>query len=209
MYKFQGFTEKANLAINYGIETAEKMCCTWIGSEHILLGLLKEGSGVAYTALSEEGVEFDQIYDLLKDKFGEGNSRVQLTIEDFTPRVKNVIQKANILRARLHNSYIGTEHLLLAILDDEDSFAVGMLNELGVNIENLTKKIAENISTGNGRNDGFSTSDSKFGSKSSGNKGSTKTLEQFGRDLTALAKEGGIDPVIGREKEIERVIQIL
>ncbi len=209
MYKFQGFTEKANLAINYGIETAEKMCCTWIGSEHILLGLLKEGSGVAYTALSEEGVEFDQIYDLLKDKFGEGNSRVQLTIEDFTPRVKNVIQKANILRARLHNSYIGTEHLLLAILDDEDSFAVGMLNELGVNIENLTKKIAENISTGNGRNDGFSTSDSKFGSKSSGKKGSTKTLEQFGRDLTALAKEGGIDPVIGREKEIERVIQIL
>ena len=209
MYKFQGFTEKANLAMNYGIETAEKMCCTWIGSEHILLGLLKEGSGVAYTALSEEGVEFEQVYDMLKEKFGEGNSRVQLTVEDFTPRVKNVLQKAIMLKARLHNSYIGTEHLLLAILDDEDSFAVGMLKELGVNIENLTKKIAENISTGSGRNDGFANSDSKFGAKSSGRKGSAKTLEQFGRDLTSLAKEGGIDPVIGREKEIERVIQIL
>ena len=145
MYKFQGFTEKANLAMNYGIETAEEMCCTWIGSEHILSGLLKEGSGVAYSVLSEEGVEFDQVYDLLREKFGEGSQKVKLTVGDFTPRAKNVVQKANMLRARLHNSYIGTEHLLLAILDDDESFAAGMLKELGVNIDTLTKKLAETI----------------------------------------------------------------
>ncbi len=209
MYKFQGFTEKANLAMNYGIETAEEMCCTWIGSEHILSGLLKEGSGVAYSVLSEEGVEFDQVYDLLREKFGEGSQKVKLTVGDFTPRAKNVVQKANMLRARLHNSYIGTEHLLLAILDDDESFAAGMLKELGVNIDTLTKKLAETISADLGRNEGFTNSGGKYTSKASGKKGSTKTLEQFGRDLTALAREGEIDPVIGREKEIERVIQIL
>ncbi len=195
--------------MNYGIETAEEMCCTWIGSEHILLGLLKEGSGVAYTALSEEGVEFDKVYDLLCEKFGKGSKKVKLTVGDFTPRAKNVVQKANLLRARLRNSYIGTEHLLLAILDDDESFAAGMLKELGVNADTLTNKLAETIGTDMGRTDGFANSDGKFTSKSSGKKGSAKTLEQFGRDLTALAKEGGIDPVIGREKEIERVIQIL
>ena len=209
MYKFQGFTEKANMAMNYGIETAEEMCCTWIGSEHILLGLLKEGSAIAYTALSEEGVEFDKVYELLKEKFGEGSQSVKLTVRDFTPRAKNVVQKANLLRARLHNSYIGTEHLLLAILDDDESFAAGMLKELGVNIDALTQKLAEIISADSGIPEGFANSEGKYKAKSSGKKGSTKTLEQFGRDLTSLAKEGNIDPVIGREKEIERVIQIL
>ena len=93
------------MAVNYGIETAEEMCCTWIGSEHILLGLLKEGSAIAYTALSEEGVEFDKVYELLKEKFGEGSQSVKLTVRDFTPRAKNVVQKANLLRARLRSRY--------------------------------------------------------------------------------------------------------
>ncbi len=210
MYNFQGFTQKANLSVNLGIEIAERLSHTWVGSEHILLGLLKEGNGVAATALSAEGVDFDKILELLKEKVGSGNSPVKLTINDFTPRAKRVLENANVERARLGNSYIGTEHLLLALLEDEDSYAVSFLNDLNVDIKSLYKKIVSGISSENNRESGFSNGKHDiFGNSQKDGKGNSKTLEQFGRDLTKLAKDGGIDPVIGREKEIERVIQIL
>lgn len=210
MYNFQGFTQKANLAVNLGIEIAERLSHTWVGSEHILLGLLKEGNGVAATALSEEGADFEKVIELLKEKVGSGNSPVKLTINDFTPRAKRVLENANAERAKLGNSYIGTEHLLLALLEDEDSYAVSFLNDLDVDIKSLYKKIVGSMSAENNQDGGFlNNKQNMFGSSQKNGKSSSKTLEQFGRDLTKLALDGGIDPVIGREKEIERVIQIL
>lgn len=209
MYNFQGFTQKANLAVNLGIEIAEKLSHTWVGSEHILLGLLKEGNGVAATALGAEGVDFDKVLDLLKEKVGAGNSPVRLTIGDFTPRAKRVLENATAERARLGTSYIGTEHLLLALLEDEDSYAVSFLSDLGVDNRELYKKIINGIASEGGHEIGFQGNGEFAPNAKKGGKGSTKTLEQFGRDLTALAKNGSIDPVIGREKEIERVVQIL
>ena len=210
MYNFHGFTQKANIAVNLGIEIAQQMSHTWVGSEHILLGLLKEGSGVAASALSDEDVDFEKVIKLAEDKIGSGNSPVRLTINDFTPRAKHVIEKSNAIRAKLGHSYIGTEHLLLALLDDNDSYAVTFLEELGVDIEKLSKKIVSGITTDNRTEGGFANSmPNIFGDGPRGKKGGTKTLEQFGRDLTRLARDGKIDPVIGREKEIERVIQIL
>ena len=209
MYKFQGFSQKANKALNLGIEDAESMSHTWFGSEHILLGLLKEGTGVAAELLEEKGVTYEKALDSVKEKLTVGNSRVKLTPQDFTPRAKRTIQVANAERAAMHNSYIGTEHLLLALLEDEDSYAYEIMTELGADPEELVRAIAEAAS-----NDDDFTGENDFsaGAKGSGRsakKSSTKTLEQFGRDLTELAKQGKIDPVIGREKEIERVIQIL
>lgn len=214
MYSFQGFTQKANIAVNLGIEIASALGHTCVGSEHLLLGLLKEGSGVAAEALEGEGVTFEGVLDLLREKVGEG-SPIRLTIGDFTPRAKRVLENAKAERARLGNSYIGTEHLLLALLEDEDSYAVSFLKESGVDPEELFKKVLTNLGADNYPGGGFASNSSEpfmgqnvINSSKKG-KGSSKTLEQFGRDLTKLAKDGGIDPVIGRSKEIERVIQIL
>ena len=123
MYRFNGFTEKANRALNLAIDSAEKMGHTYVGSEHILLGLLKEGDGVAYTVLSELGVESSVISDFIKEKIGVG-MRTRVTTEDFTPRTKRILQIAVVQAARLGHNYVGTEHLLIAIVDESDSYAV-------------------------------------------------------------------------------------
>ena len=205
MYKFQGFSEKANKALNLGIEAAESMSQTWFGSEHILIGLLAEGTSAAAELLEEKGVTYDDVLKSVKEKLGTGNSTVRITPQDFTPRAKRTMQVANAERAALHTSYIGTEHLLLALLEDDDSYACAIMSELGADADELRRTILSEI----GEESGGSFEDHTSPASKNGRKGSTKTLEQFGRDLTALAKQGKIDPVIGREKEIERVIQIL
>ncbi len=209
MYSFQGFTQKANIAVNMGIEIAQALGHTCVGSEHILLGLLKESSGVAAEALKSEGVTFENVLNMLREKVGEG-SPIMLTINDFTPRAKRVLQVAMSERDNLGHSYIGTEHLLLAILEDEDSYAVSFIKQCGVDPAALYNKIISNLGSesflGGNKEDSYGMP-SQNGAK--GSKGSSKTLEQFGRDLTAMAKKGEIDPVIGRTNEIERVIQIL
>lgn len=210
MYSFQGFTQKANLSVNMGLEIASALGHTCVGSEHILLGLLKEGSGVAAETLKSEGVTFESILDKLKEKVGEG-SPIRLTINDFTPRAKRVLQTAMSERDSLGHSYIGTEHLLLAILEDEDSYAVAFIKQCGVDPKELYGKIIANLGSesflGGNKTEVYGMPVNHQNAK--GGKASTKTLEQFGRDLTALAKKGEIDPVIGRSNEIERVIQIL
>ncbi|MBQ1546215.1 MAG: ATP-dependent Clp protease ATP-binding subunit ClpC, partial [Clostridia bacterium] len=120
MYKFQGFSQKANKAMQLGIDAAESMSHTWFGSEHILIGLLAEGTSAAAQVLNEQGVEYDEVCRNVEEKLGVGNSRVKITPEDFTPRAKRTFQIANAERAAMHNSYIGTEHLLLALLEDDD-----------------------------------------------------------------------------------------
>ncbi len=194
MYEFKNFTQKANKALNLAMTCAGEMGHNYIGTEHLLLGLIKEGSGVAATALSQAGLNADELKKRIKETTGTGTP-VTLTPNDFTPRSKRVMQNAVIIAAKLGSNYVGTEHLLFSIMQETDSYAYSFLNELGVNLNSVLDTaedyVGENNTAENAQN------------------GSAKGLNKFGRDLTEAAKNGEIDPVIGREKEIERVIQIL
>lgn len=204
MYQFKGFTEKANKALNLAIESAEEMRHNYVGTEHILYGLVKEGSGVAATALNECGVTEDALREKLESINGT-MSLVELTPDDFTPRTKRVLRGAVIISSKTGYTYVGTEHLLLAILSESDSYAVAFLEELGVSVERLAQAVSKGMQ--GGADDGFGGFENESAPNGSQKGGSA--LDKFGRDLTQAAKNGEIDPVIGREKEIQRVIQIL
>lgn len=204
MYQFKGFTEKANKALNLAIESAEEMRHNYVGTEHILYGLVKEGSGVAATALNECGVTEDALREKLESINGT-MSLVELTPDDFTPRTKRVLRAAVIISSKTGYTYVGTEHLLLAILSESDSYAVAFLEELGVSVERLAQAVSKGMQ--GGADEGFGGFENESAPNGSQKGGSA--LDKFGRDLTKAAKNGEIDPVIGREKEIQRVIQIL
>lgn len=204
MYQFKGFTEKANKALNLAIESAEEMRHNYVGTEHILYGLVKEGSGVAATALNECGVTEDALREKLESINGT-MSLVELTPDDFTPRTKRVLRAAVIISSKTGYTYVGTEHLLLAILPESDSYAVAFLEELGVSVERLAQAVSKGMQ--GGAEEGFGGFENESAPNGSQKGGSA--LDKFGRDLTQAAKNGEIDPVIGREKEIQRVIQIL
>ncbi len=204
MFEFKGFTQKANRALNLAVEAAQDMGHRYVGTEHVLYGLASEGSGVAAAALEQCGVSAQTI----QSKIAATNSTgvpTRLSADAFTPRTKRVLQTAAYISAKIGQSYVGTEHLLLALISDRDSYAVSFLRELGVSPNHLAELIQNSMAQGGdnipeGMSGGFSGSqDNKEGS----------ALDKFGRDLTKAAKNGEIDPVIGREKEIERVIQIL
>lgn len=203
MYQFRGFTQKANTALNLAMEAAQDMGHNYVGTEHILLGLIKEGSGVAATALEQCSVTEAAYEEKIKGVDGTG-LKTELTPNDFTPRTKRVLKSAMLASARMGNSYVGTEHLLLAIISESDSYAVSILHELGVSENAVAQAVAGCLNNGNPEN--------SYGEQENGGyakQGDKKALDKFGRDLTQAAKNGEIDPVIGREKEIERVIQIL
>lgn len=204
MYQFKGFTEKANKALNLAIESAEEMRHNYVGTEHILYGLVKEGSGVAATALNECGVTEDALREKLESINGT-MSLVELTPDDFTPRTKRVLRAAVIISSKTGYTYVGTEHLLLAILSESDSYAVAFLEELGVSVERLAQAVSKGMQ--GGADEGFGGFENESAPNGSQKGGSA--LDKFGRALTQAAKNGEIDPVIGREKEIQRVIQIL
>ena len=199
MYKFTGFTQKANIALNDAIETAEDLGHTYIGSEHLLIGLLHSESSVAYAALTAKGITADKVENVLKSTVGIGTPTM-LSPNEFTPRSKQIIESAIAAARAMGHSYVGTEHLLIAIAKDESCFAMTVLSQLGVSSNDIINEITKNVST---------SPSGSAPSASSNKKSSTPTVEQFGRDLTAMAKEGKIDPVIGRQNEINRVIQIL
>lgn len=199
MYKFTGFTQKANIALNDAIETAEDLGHTYIGSEHLLIGLLHSESSVAYAALTAKGITADRVENVLKSTVGIGTPTM-LSPNEFTPRSKQIIESAIAAARAMGHSYVGTEHLLIAIAKDESCFAMTVLSQLGVSSNDIINEITKNVST---------SPSGSAPSASSNKKSSTPTVEQFGRDLTAMAKEGKIDPVIGRQNEINRVIQIL
>lgn len=201
MYKFTGFTEKANAALNAAITAAENLGHTYVGSEHLLMGLLQDTSGVAGAALSARGVTAEKIEELIKKTIGIG-SPTSLTPGDFTPRSKNIVESSIAVARTAGLSYVGTEHLLFALLREENSCAVSFLNQLGVRASELMEDMSKSYSAGEAQG-----KSGAFGRKNE--KTNTPTLEQFGRDLTKMAQQNLIDPVIGRQKEIERVIQIL
>ncbi len=205
MYKFNGFTDNANKAMNYAIENAQQLGHTYIGTEHILLGLLQEGTGVAYVALSNSGIYFEAIENSIKDKIGMG-SMTRLTTNDLTPRSKRVVQMAVVIANRHGYSYVGTEHLLIALLDDSESYAVRIILDAGTTPAELIESIRVQLTSGKHNIANEIGNDIGKAKKSNAK---TDTLDKYGVDLTEKAKKGEIDPVIGRKSEIERVIQIL
>ena len=200
MYRFTGFTQKANDALNNAITAAENLGHTYVGSEHILLGLLKESGGMAYTALSAKKVSYSEVEAIIKSSMGIGSPTV-LSPNDFTPRAKNIIDTAIIQGRGMGHSYIGTEHILMGIIREGTGAATEILTSMGVQPQDLLRDLTNALG-----NNPSPSNNSKGESKE---KSDTPTLSQFGRDLTVLATQGRIDPVIGRHKEIERVIQIL
>ena len=201
MYKFTGFTQKANTALNAAIEYAENLGHTYIGSEHLLLGLLSSEGSVAYTALTARNITADSVETAVRNSVGIGTPTV-LSPNDFTPRSKNIIETAVTIARSLGHGYVGTEHLLIAILRDSSCYAMDILDAMNVSAADIAEEITKSVNVS--QNDA-----SPKSKEQSKGKTETPTLDQFGRDLTAIARQGKIDPVIGRQKEIERVIQIL
>ncbi len=208
MYNFKGFTQKANEALNLAITSAQELGHTYVGTEHILLGLLREGSGVAAVVMNECGLNDITLENHIADSVGKGSSTV-LTPDDFTPRTKRVMQMAVVNSARMGHGYVGTEHLLISILSERDSFAVRFLSELNVNPTSIITALKQSLNDEREQSD---KADFKYGDESINNSktnSETKTLSAYGRDLTKSAENGEIDPVIGRDNEINRIIQIL
>ncbi len=201
MYKFTGFTQKANTALNAAIEYAENLGHTYIGSEHLLLGLLSSEGSVAYTALTARNITADNVETAVRNSVGIGTPTV-LSPNDFTPRSKNIIETAVTIARSLGHGYVGTEHLLIAILRDSSCYAMDILDAMNVSAADIAEEITKSVNVS--QNDA-----SPKSKEQSKGKTETPTLDQFGRDLTAIARQGKIDPVIGRQKEIERIIQIL
>ena len=201
MYMFSGFTSKASEALNDAINIAAELGHTYIGSEHMLLGIIKEGSGVAAKVLSEHGVTYDSIEKQLKETVGTG-VQTSLTPSDFTPRSKRLLEMAVAASRSLGHNYVGTEHIVMAIIGEGDSYAVKFISNVEPNVESIYEDCISSLSH-------VSPEIQAAAAGAKGGSGNTKTLDNFSRDLTALAEDKKLDPVIGREKEIARVIQIL
>ncbi|MBO5089999.1 MAG: ATP-dependent Clp protease ATP-binding subunit [Clostridia bacterium] len=199
-YNFKGFTAKANEALNQAINSAEVLGHTYVGSEHLLLGLLRVGGGVASAVLDRHGVTADAVEELIRSQIGCG-TRTRLSPDFFTPRAKQVIEIALSSKASSGKQLVGSEHLLLGILGEGDNFAIRFLNELGVDVANLTRELLEASGVD------INLKNEKTPKQPKDSK--TPTLAKYGRDLTEDAKNGKIDPVIGRHDEVQRVIQIL
>jgi len=198
MYKFTGFTEKANNALNAAVEAAEDLGHTYIGSEHILIGILSDPSSVAGTVLASHSITGSKVVSLVKRIIGVGIP-TELNQNDFTPKAKEILTISNSVAHSMGQKLIGTEHILIAIARDGNSSASQILNQFSLAGSTVVDEISRALMGGKGSASGGSgKSDEESG-----------LIEQFGRDLTALASKGEIDPVIGREQEIERVIQIL
>ena len=199
------FTSRAKKAIDIANELAIELGHSYIGTEHILYGLAEEGSGVAAKVLENQNVIPEAIIDEI-DKFVGREDPIEETL-GFTPRTKRVIEIAFLEARKLGYNYIGTEHLLIATLREGDSIAARILLDLNVNIAKLYNEIVKVINEGEDIAGENSESGKKVKGKGSYN--STQTLNQFGEDLTKKASEGKLDPIVGRNEEIARVIQIL
>ena len=200
------FTQKAQSVLNRALAYASELGHTYIGSEHILLGLSGESDSVAAGILSARGADFESIKDGIVKYAGVGTAS-NVSAADMTPRTKRIIELSSYEAMRLGQNYIGTEHLLLALISEKDCVGVKLLEECGVSLSDIANDLAAYFGTKNEKSSGIR-GDMPRGNSGAQN-GASSTLSSFGRDLTQLAKEGKIDPIIGRDKETERVIQIL
>ncbi len=209
-YNFSGFSNKGNEALNNAVLAAERFGHTYIGSEHLLLGILMTGGGVGFTILREYNVTLDDVEQLITETVGRGIP-TKLSPEHLTPRAKRVVEGAISGLKETNGSQVGTEHLLIGIITEGDNYAIRFLTELGVDISKLANRLMEVVGLGNAENEDSDSPNTQSGSRSNKNKSKSKTstVDKFGHDLTEDAKNGKLDPVIGRGEEIERIIQIL
>ena len=198
--RFDKFTERARRVLTLAQEEAQRFNHNYIGTEHLLLGLVREGDGVAAKVLSNLGVELGKVRSAVEFIIGRGDRAVLGEI-GLTPRAKKVIELAVDEARRLNHHYIGTEHLLLGLVREGEGIAAGVLESLGVNLERVRAETTRILSQS-----GPQTAGAGAGARQSNR---TPTIDQLGFDLTAAARNSTLDPVIGREKEIQRVVQIL
>lgn len=199
------YTAKAKKAIDIATRISKSLHHSYIGTEHILLGLLKEGTGVASQVLADNGVEYDKVLELIEELIAPGNT-VAVLEDGLSPRAAHVLEVSKAEAARFHSEKIGTEHLLIAMIKETECVASRLLNTLSVNVQKMYVDtliaMGEDVSQ---YKDEFQ--NGKPGKRK--NAEGTPSLDQFSRDLTELARDGKLDPVVGREAEIDRVIQIL
>ncbi len=199
MFMFGRFTERAQRVLVLAQEEAREMNHNFIGTEHLLLGLVREGEGIASKVLESLGVKLETIRSQMEKVMGKGD-KPPATIS-YTPRAKKVIELAIEEGRNLGHNYVGTEHLLLGLVREGEGVAAQVLSSLGVDLEDARKMVLQNLEKG----------DAPIGKvgRPRKEKSKTPTLDNFGRDLTRYAEENKLDPVVGREREIERVLQIL
>ncbi len=202
---FERFTDRARKVMALANQEAQRFNHEYIGTEHILLGLVKEGSGVGANVLKNLDVDLRKVRLEVEKLVKAGPEMVTMGKLPQTPRAKKVIEYAIEEARNLNHNYVGTEHLLLGLLREHDGVAAQVLMNLGLKLEEVREEVLNLLGAGVENEEPATTE------KQSGGKGKSKTpaLDSFGRDLTELAKEGQLDPVIGRKNEIERVIQIL
>src|SRR5215210_6754838 len=190
--KFDKFTERARKVLTLAQEEAQRFNHNYIGTEHLLLGLVREGDGVAARVLSNMGVQLPKVRSAVEFIIGRGETMVMGEI-GLTPRAKKVIELAVDEARRLNHHYIGTEHLLLGLVREGEGIAAGVLESLGVNLEKLRAQVIQVLN----QSAAYSQQESRHSSK-------TPVIDQLGMDLTAAARANKLDPCIGREREIER-----
>jgi len=196
---FGKFTEKAQKVLALSQEEAIRLNHNNIGTEHILLGLIREENGIAAKALREIGLEEEQIKEEVEKLIGRGNQPMQSV--HYTPRAKRVVELSQDEARKLSHTYVGTEHILLGLIREGEGVAARVLHNLGVGLNKARQQVLQLL--------GSNESQSSQQTRGQAANVSTPTLDSLARDLTVSAKEGNIDPVIGRDQEIERIIQIL
>ena len=198
------YTQQAQEALGLAVGVAESLNHGYVGTEHLLIGLLQEGTGVAAKVLEDNGVEEDRVIELVSQLIAP-NPTIQTTNQTaYTPRARRVIENSYREAVRFKAAQIGTEHILIAILREGDCVASRLLNTIGVSIQKLYIDLLAAMGE-----DAPAVKDDISGAKGGRKSNATPTLDSYSRNLTQLAADGGLDPVIGREQEIQRVIQIL
>src|SRR5580698_222375 len=203
---YERFTDRARKVMQLANQEAQRFNHEYIGTEHILLGLVKEGSGVAANVLKNLDIDLRKIRLEVEKivQHGPGGEQVVMGRLPHTPRAKKVIDYSVEEARNLNHNYVGTEHLLLGLLREQEGVAAQVLMNLNLKLEEVCEEVLNLL--GHGMDAG---GESERGATSKGNKSKTPALDSFGRDLTDLPRQGKLDPVIGRQNEIERVIQVL
>jgi ATP-dependent Clp protease ATP-binding subunit ClpC len=207
---FDRFTDRAKKVMNLARQEAQRFNHEYLGTEHILLGLVQEGSGVAANVLKNMGIDLNKIRTEVEKIVKTGPSMVTMGQLPFTPRAKKVLELSMEEAGNLGHNYIGTEHLLLGLIKENEGIAAQVLINLGVKLEDVREEVLDFLGADTGEEEEEEAATTEGGQPQAGtSKSKTPALDSFGRDLTELAREGKLDAVIGRANEIERVIQIL
>ncbi len=206
---FDRFTDRAKKVMNLARQEAQRFNHEYLGTEHILLGLVQEGSGVAANVLKNMGIDLNKIRTEVEKIVKTGPSMVTMGQLPFTPRAKKVLELSMEEAGNLGHNYIGTEHLLLGLIKENEGIAAQVLINLGVKLEDVREEVLDFLGADTGEEEEEETATAEGQPQAGTSKSKTPALDSFGRDLTELAREGKLDVVIGRANEIERVIQIL